>query len=598
LERRNYGYPGYGTGYGTGYGYPGYGYGYGTGYGYPGYGWGTTPAPGTGTQPEQPEWPFPDVIKPAFTQTIEKSFTLDYTSEDKDVILEKENGGLSFKFNYGLEKVSALIEGPTYGYCNLYVNGKAKVYFHEDRLGSTEYITDDFGGNILSYIDYDPWGVPTNKAVVMLGFRAVDLVAEYTGHPYDNVLSAYFAEARMYDAADRRFLAADAIKGNVANPLTMVPYTYVLDNPMKYVDLLGLIGTFIELGGTYIKDYYNIGKDTYYGNLSEVLGAYGAASVKAGKNQYKIGNLDLTYSQGSLIITGKNASGRNIFLKTIATRNLLEDATQYIDIDYFAKIMCGFGYDKSVTKTDTLLNRGEMSELIAKYGMSQSQAQVLYKMNWYFAKNTNVNEKLKSGLAVFAFEGFGNYEGESFATYHPNNRYGAMLVAVVDGKVKYLTANASTLPDFGLKTPEDLILKNGVYGVTSHNHKGIYAALKVFDLNPAPDQKAIAAPVYRSTGGDKNADGINIHMASTDGISSGSPSSIGCVIIQYQDYPGFTNAIGLTDDALLTPGNYEYTKITEGIYNNSISGVFVNDRSGFPIEDYIKRITHIPSTAN
>jgi RHS repeat-associated protein len=70
----------------------------------------------------------------------------------------------------------------------------------------------------------------------MLGFRAVDLVAEYTGHPYDNVLSAYFAEARMYDAADRRFLAKDLIKGTVANPLTMVPYTYVLDNPFKYVD--------------------------------------------------------------------------------------------------------------------------------------------------------------------------------------------------------------------------------------------------------------------------------------------------------------------------------------------------------------------------
>jgi RHS repeat-associated protein len=114
------------------------------------------------------------------------------------------------------------------------------VYFHEDRLGSTEYITDDFGGNVLSYIDYDPWGVPTNKAVVMLGFRAVDLVAEYTGHPYDNVLSAYFAEARMYDAADRRFLAADIVKGTVTNPLTMVPYTYVLDNPLKYVDPLGL----------------------------------------------------------------------------------------------------------------------------------------------------------------------------------------------------------------------------------------------------------------------------------------------------------------------------------------------------------------------
>jgi RHS repeat-associated protein len=73
----------------------------------------------------------------------------------------------------------------------------------------------------------------------MLGFRAVDLVAEYTGHPYDNVLSAYFAEARMYDAADRRFLAADSIKGNIFNPLTLAQYTYVLDSPMNFTDPLG-----------------------------------------------------------------------------------------------------------------------------------------------------------------------------------------------------------------------------------------------------------------------------------------------------------------------------------------------------------------------
>jgi hypothetical protein len=40
-------------------------------------------------------------------------------------------------------------------------------------LGCTEYITDDFFGGVLSYIDYNAWGEPTNKATVMLGLRAV-----------------------------------------------------------------------------------------------------------------------------------------------------------------------------------------------------------------------------------------------------------------------------------------------------------------------------------------------------------------------------------------------------------------------------------------
>jgi RHS repeat-associated protein len=120
----------------------------------------------------------------------------------------------------------------------------------------------------------------------MLGFRAVDLVAEYTGHPYDNVLSAYFAEARMYDAADRRFLAADPIKGTVTNPLTLVPYTYVLDNPMKYVDLLGLISRFLAVTDksgnenlVYLHD--DAFASTDYVEINELMGAFSVSNYNA-----------------------------------------------------------------------------------------------------------------------------------------------------------------------------------------------------------------------------------------------------------------------------------------------------------------------------
>jgi RHS repeat-associated protein len=93
----------------------------------------------------------------------------------------------------------------------------------------------------------------------MLGLRAVDLVAEYTGHPYDAVLGMYFAEARMYDAADRRFVAVDPVKGSVANSATLAQYTYVLDNPLRWVDPLGLEKIVISGNHAYIipiiKDY-------------------------------------------------------------------------------------------------------------------------------------------------------------------------------------------------------------------------------------------------------------------------------------------------------------------------------------------------------
>jgi hypothetical protein len=50
----------------------------------------------------------------------------------------------------------------------------------------------------------------------------------------------YFAEARMYDAADRSFVAVDPVKGTVANSATLTQYTYVLDNPLRFVDPWGL----------------------------------------------------------------------------------------------------------------------------------------------------------------------------------------------------------------------------------------------------------------------------------------------------------------------------------------------------------------------
>jgi len=45
----------------------------------------------------------------------------------------------------------------------------------------------------------------------------------------------------MYDAADKRFMAKDPVKGTVLNPQTLIPYSYVLNNPLKYVDPTGQI---------------------------------------------------------------------------------------------------------------------------------------------------------------------------------------------------------------------------------------------------------------------------------------------------------------------------------------------------------------------
>jgi len=73
-----------------------------------------------------------------------------------------------------------------------------------------------------------------------LGIRSLNLATSYTGFMYDPVLGIYFAQARMYDPTIRRFMAVDPIRGNIFNIQSMIPYTYVLNNPLRWVDPLGL----------------------------------------------------------------------------------------------------------------------------------------------------------------------------------------------------------------------------------------------------------------------------------------------------------------------------------------------------------------------
>ena len=195
---------------------------------------------------------------------VHKDYVLDYTSPLKNVILETESGvgGLTYRYVYGLEKVETVITGITNGAGSVmqYVYGDetgelvltskdpgkdvvknsiVKLWYHHDNLGSTDYLTSNVDGKVISYVTYDDWGALTAKAVLKMGSRELDLVQSYTTYDYDMVLGVYFAQARIYDAGDRRFMAADPVKGALANPQTLAQYTYVLDNPRIWVDPLG-----------------------------------------------------------------------------------------------------------------------------------------------------------------------------------------------------------------------------------------------------------------------------------------------------------------------------------------------------------------------
>ncbi|MEE8414588.1 MAG: RHS repeat-associated core domain-containing protein, partial [Dehalococcoidales bacterium] len=66
---------------------------------------------------------------------------------------------------------------------------------------------------------------------------------KFTGQRLDST-GLYYYNARYYDPVIGRFISADPIIPNPSNPQSYNRYSYVLNNPLKYVDPSGNIVLF------------------------------------------------------------------------------------------------------------------------------------------------------------------------------------------------------------------------------------------------------------------------------------------------------------------------------------------------------------------
>ena len=122
-------------------------------------------------------------------------------------------------------------------------------YLTTDHLGSTRLVTDESGDVVRRY-DYFPFGGEVssgfgNRASVTGYESGSDWTnPKFTGklRDYESGLNLDYFGARYYAGAMGRFTSADPLLGS-ANPLdpqTWNRYTYGLNNPLKYIDPLGL----------------------------------------------------------------------------------------------------------------------------------------------------------------------------------------------------------------------------------------------------------------------------------------------------------------------------------------------------------------------
>ncbi|WP_139489601.1 polymorphic toxin-type HINT domain-containing protein [Brevibacillus dissolubilis] len=110
------------------------------------------------------------------------------------------------------------------------------VYYLYNSHGDVVKVIDKKTGEVLNQYEYDAWGNPSPD---VQADEQMNNPFRYSGEPYDSETGFYYLRARFYDPSVGRFITEDTLKGQVDNPLSLNRYTYVLNNPLQYIDPTG-----------------------------------------------------------------------------------------------------------------------------------------------------------------------------------------------------------------------------------------------------------------------------------------------------------------------------------------------------------------------
>jgi RHS repeat-associated protein len=103
-------------------------------------------------------------------------------------------------------------------------------FYHSDHLGSVSAVTDE-AGELIESTRYYPYGA------IRQGGTASRYL--YTGQESDPETGFYYYGARFYDPELRRFVQPDLILPDAYDPQQLNRYSYVINNPLVYIDPTG-----------------------------------------------------------------------------------------------------------------------------------------------------------------------------------------------------------------------------------------------------------------------------------------------------------------------------------------------------------------------
>lgn len=134
-------------------------------------------------------------------------------------------------------------------------DGKKKVenryFYQKDQLGSVTTITDQSGKLVEEY-KYDEFGkayIRNSKNEKFREFKKSEIgnVRLFTGREYDREIGLYYYRARFYSVELGRFISRDPI--GTADNVNL--YSYVGNNPLKYIDPMGREKKFVSAYDNY-----------------------------------------------------------------------------------------------------------------------------------------------------------------------------------------------------------------------------------------------------------------------------------------------------------------------------------------------------------
>jgi RHS repeat-associated protein len=116
-------------------------------------------------------------------------------------------------------------------------SGRAGHYFYNGHGDVVRIVDADGSGDELKSYEYDIWGNIVIESTH--SSKQFNNPFKYAGEPFDEESGLYYLRARYYDPSIGRFITEDTYEGTITNPLSLNLYTYVENNPIRWIDPSG-----------------------------------------------------------------------------------------------------------------------------------------------------------------------------------------------------------------------------------------------------------------------------------------------------------------------------------------------------------------------